>query len=291
MANLMEIPCPECDKQMKLPEEMAGKKVRCKACGHVFRVEAETEPVKTSKGGKAPPKPAVKAKPLAKPPGKGKDDPKAAAKPKAKPRGAGDLDEDGNPYGLTEEYLGPRCPYCAAPMEEGDIICLSCGYNTSTRQKQHTKKVFQRTGVDWFLWLFPATLCVITILALIGLDVWYVMKELPKADEDDWIKWAVFNKGVKLWVVIATMFAMFFCGVYAVRRFVFHPMPPEREKQDTRNIWVILGTLALGLLILLGTSVWFVVLLINGYIPNPILFAMLFSTGMGMVSGILQYNV
>jgi Zn ribbon nucleic-acid-binding protein len=286
MANLMEIPCPECDKQMKLPEEMAGKKVRCKACGHVFRVEAETEPVKTSKGDKAP-KPSVKAKPLTKPPGKGKAGPKAATKPK----GSGDLDEDGNPYGLTEEYLGPRCAFCAAPMEEGDIICLACGYNTSTRQKQFTKKVFQRTGVDWFLWLFPATLCVITILVLVGLDVWYVMKVPGERELDDYIIWAVFNKGVKLWVVIATMFAMFFCGVYAFRRFVFHPLPPERERQDARNMWVILGTLALGLLILVGTSAWFLVLLINGYIPNPILFAMLFSTGFGMVSGILQYNV
>jgi hypothetical protein len=284
MADLMELPCPECDKLMKLPEEMAGKKVRCKACGHVFRVEAEPAPAKGGKGGKANPKTSVKAKPVAKPPGK------AAAKDKPKAKAAAS-DEDANPYQVTDEYLGPRCPHCASQMEEGDIICLNCGYNTSTRLKESTKKVFERTGLDWFLWLFPAIMCVSTIVALIILDVWYILKVPTEDDIQSFVIWIVFMKGVKLWVVIATMFVMFFCGKFAFKRFIFRPMPPEREKADTRNIWVILGTLSGGVLILLGSSAWFIVILVNGYIPNPIFFAFLFSTGLGMVSGALQYNV
>ena len=48
----------------------------------------------------------------------------AAKKPAAKATSG--EDEEGA-YGMTEEYLGPRCPNCANAMEEGDIVCLHCG--------------------------------------------------------------------------------------------------------------------------------------------------------------------
>jgi DNA-directed RNA polymerase subunit RPC12/RpoP len=40
MAIQIDIVCPECQKQMKAPEELQGKKIRCKECGHVFVVTA-----------------------------------------------------------------------------------------------------------------------------------------------------------------------------------------------------------------------------------------------------------
>jgi ribosomal protein S27E len=277
MASTLEITCPDCEKGMNLPADMAGKKVRCKACGHVFRVEA------SGPGGKVQAK-SVKAKPD--PKAKPKPDPKAKPKPKNL-----DDDDDPNPYGLTEEYLGPRCPHCATAMEEEDIICLHCGYNTQKRERTATRKVFERTGLDWFLWLFPAIMCVIIILMLVGGDIWYVMKVPTEADNEDFLKWALFHKGVKLWVVIATLFAIFFCARFAFKRLIFHPLPPEREKQDFRNIWMILGAMTLGILLFLGTTAFAILIVLDGGIPNPWFFAPLYSTAIGMIAGPLQYNV
>ena len=30
--------CPNCKKQIKIPEEITGKKIKCKACGEIFPI-------------------------------------------------------------------------------------------------------------------------------------------------------------------------------------------------------------------------------------------------------------
>ena len=40
----IELNCPHCQKHYTVPDEMATKKVKCKACDGVFRVPAETMP-------------------------------------------------------------------------------------------------------------------------------------------------------------------------------------------------------------------------------------------------------
>jgi DNA-directed RNA polymerase subunit RPC12/RpoP len=40
MATTIAVSCPECHKQIKAPPDLQGKKIRCKACGHVFLVKA-----------------------------------------------------------------------------------------------------------------------------------------------------------------------------------------------------------------------------------------------------------
>jgi transcription initiation factor TFIIIB Brf1 subunit/transcription initiation factor TFIIB len=40
----MNIVCPECGKEYKLPDSFAGKKVKCKGCGVVLEIEVEDEP-------------------------------------------------------------------------------------------------------------------------------------------------------------------------------------------------------------------------------------------------------
>src|SRR5262245_55958990 len=128
MADMITIICPECEKSIKAPESVVGKKIRCKGCGEIFTAKA--------------PKSRGKPKP---------------GKSKAK---KGDEEDEGEgAYGITEEYLGARCPDCTEKMGEGDIICLNCGYNTVTRMKPQPRKVRETTGGDVFLWLLPGILC------------------------------------------------------------------------------------------------------------------------------------
>ena len=99
MADFLTIACPECGKQMKAPAELAGKKVRCKACGEVFPVSGSP--------AKAAPQAAPKAAPKAAP--------QAAPPPKPSRPDLDDFDEemgDGKPYDVTTTDLGPRCPEC-----------------------------------------------------------------------------------------------------------------------------------------------------------------------------------
>src|SRR5579885_261050 len=138
MAAPILIICPECGKQVKAPENVLGKKVRCKFCQAAF--------VASAQGGKAPP--AKSAKP---PAGKGSK-PAADKKTKKPSRFAlDDEDDDPNPYILQDMSLAPRCPDCANEVDEGQVICLHCGYNLRTREKAKTRKVYDQTFWDYFI--------------------------------------------------------------------------------------------------------------------------------------------
>jgi len=206
MAATVTITCPECDKQIKAPAGVLGKKIRCKSCGHVFLAQPA----------------AARARPAGKP--------ASPAKPKAGARPAPDEEEDANPYGVADLQLAPRCPNCAADMDAEDVVCLNCGYNTVTREQFRPKKVRDVTGLDVFLWLLPGILCVLGILALITLDVVYCLMI------DDWVEpeaWtSVFaSLGVKIWLVIPTLFTMYFLGRFAVKRLLINNSPPEVEEK------------------------------------------------------------
>ena len=121
MAATIHIVCPECGKQIKAPENVLGKKVRCKSCQATF--------VANEGGSKGPP--AKSSKPSSGKPSKSKSGKSGPAKPA---RLALDDDEDDpNPYGMLDMSFVARWPECANEMEEGAIICLTCGYNTRTR--------------------------------------------------------------------------------------------------------------------------------------------------------------
>ncbi len=212
MATAITVNCPECDKPLKVPEAARGKKVRCKGCEHVFEVPRGPAP-----GAVKPAKPARAAKPA------------QPAKPPAKPADDEDEDGDGKPYGITTLDLASRCPTCANEIEEGARVCLHCGYDTVTRTYHRTRKVYDVTGFDVFLHLLPGILCVITILGLIGLDVWYClcMKDIMK--DSEWFEW-LGGKMCCMWLCIASLFGMFYAGRFAIKRLILHPHPPEIEK-------------------------------------------------------------
>jgi hypothetical protein len=235
--------CPECKKQIKAPGDALGKKIRCKACEHVFVVEAPPRAKGPAPKAAPPAKstPAKAAKPAKPAP------PPKAAKP-AKPSPDEDFEVDSNPYGVTRTELGFRCPQCAAEMPSDDaVICLNCGYNTQTREQFRMKKVKDVTGGEKFLWLLPGILCVLGIILLIGyfffhhfalpgmlFDKWDTLLETKSRAEavgDDSIGTLgyLFHPGVELWIAVMITLACYKAGRYAVKRLIFNPNPPEVE--------------------------------------------------------------
>jgi len=202
VAAAFTISCPECDKQIKAPPELQGKKIRCKGCGHTFVVKAP---------------PAKKPAP----------DPRAA-KAKAASRPPADEYENPNPYDVTSLDLTPRCPHCAADLESEDtVICVNCGYDLEHRVHLETKKTVEASGMDQFLWLLPGILCVLSIFLMLGWDVFHVFW-LPGLIEDEWY-WFLGHAGVQVWVVVASLFGIFYAARFAIQRLILDPTAPEKE--------------------------------------------------------------
>jgi hypothetical protein len=216
MAATITVACPECHKQIKAPAEVLGKKIRCKGCGHAFAVKAGP-----AKAGPGTPSTAIKAGPAPKVPG-----------PQASPsRRPVDEEENSNPYVVSADEHGvARCPNCANELESEDaILCLFCGYNSQTRQQAKTRKVHETTGFDIFLWLLPGIACVLTILLLIGVDIWYCL-EIDGYVKDEWYEF-VSHGAAKMWVVIISLFLMYYAGRFAIKRLLIDNVPPEIEKK------------------------------------------------------------
>jgi hypothetical protein len=209
MTAAITVTCPGCVKPMRAPAAARGKKVRCKACGHVFVVPAE---------------PTAKA-PAAK---KQQDDGLIAESPTIPLAHEDPADDDGKPYGVTTLDLTPRCPHCANELEDGAVVCLHCGYNTQSRDFHRTRKVADVTGGDIFVWLLPGILCVILILILIGFDIWYCLSIKDLVGDDESWSW-IGSGAIRLWLVIFSIFGMWHAGKFAFYRLILHPHPPEIE--------------------------------------------------------------
>jgi DNA-directed RNA polymerase subunit M/transcription elongation factor TFIIS len=212
MATTVSIECPECHKQMKAPAEVLGKTIRCKACGHTFPARPR---------GPAPARPAAGKPAAAKPPPEGK--------PK---RPLDDDEEDSNPYTVSAADMEsvPRCPDCANEMEPDSIVCLTCGYNTRTRQRARTRRVHDTTVGDYILWLLPGVGCALGVIALIVIDVLYCLKGRDWLGDETWYGAMLTHKGVMMWLVLITLFIMYPASKFAIRRLIFHLHPPEVER-------------------------------------------------------------
>lgn len=220
MSTTIPITCPQCETQLKGPADLVGKKIRCKSCAHVFVVSAPAPVAATPAKAKAK-----------KPP----DDAPIAFKdePSAKPAPVDD-DDDKTPYGITAADVAHRCPRCAAEMSEGDRVCLECGYNTMTRTLTTSKKVYEQTGNDVFLWLLPGIGCVVAIVVLLILDVVVIVYTPSFVEYMQWAEpgepWKYFNP-ISLWSCVVSMFFIVPSFMFAVNRLILHPKPPEVEKR------------------------------------------------------------
>jgi hypothetical protein len=112
---------------------------------------------------------------------------------------------------------------------EDAIICVFCGYNTQTRTLGKTKKVIQQTGMDRMTWLWPGIGCAIGIVALVILQIIYVLglgRSMRTADSV--IKY-ILNEPIYLWVTLMMAGAIWKMGTFAFRRLIIEPTPPEIE--------------------------------------------------------------
>lgn len=227
MPASITIVCPECDKEMRAPADVAGKKIRCKGCGSAFVARPDVDEDEVEVLDEAPPK----KKPAARKPAPArKPEPKKPEPKKPEPKKASQEGEDDNPYGLTYESLGPRCPDCANDMEEGDVICLHCGYNTMTRTRARVRKVRDVTPMDVFWWLLPGILAALGVLLMITWMIiqWVFLERW--IDPESW--WALLTQlWCRLWVTVALLFAIYKAGYFAIWRLAFNNQPPEIEEK------------------------------------------------------------
>jgi hypothetical protein len=178
----IQLRCPECNKPLKVREELAGKKVKCPGCGKPVPVPAaepeEPEPVVEEVEEAPPPKPAKAAKAA------------LTTKPKAKPE---PVEED-----EPDEDEGDERGKVAKVAKGGQqwVPCPNCGATGARRVKytfwgsfygprlfSHVRCQQCRTtynGKTGGSNLIPAIACVtvpailiIIILGLIGLMLWW----------------------------------------------------------------------------------------------------------------------
>lgn len=119
-----------CGKKLKAPASAVGRKARCKACGTILIIGADSAGAAAGAG----PAPAARRSASTRP---------AAQKPKDEL--ADDDDPLGALYALAKEEKNadrivdePRCPQCMSPLTQTAVICTSCGYNVKTGKAMKT---------------------------------------------------------------------------------------------------------------------------------------------------------
>ena len=216
MATLV-ITCPDCKKQMKVPETVRGKKVRCKECGAAVPVPA----------GRAP------------------ETRVTTPEAQAKMAKLSEEEEAKNPYGVTETSLAPRCPHCAYEIDPPDAtICLHCGYNMIKRQRVGSMVTYERTFGDWLMWVGPGILALLGVGALVCFCLyfhyWLPYEMMSQKDADtlmgDRMKameldggW-MFFPGIELWLIVICVWLAWKCLRFAFKRLVLDYTPPEKIK-------------------------------------------------------------
>lgn len=123
-----------CGQSLSVPDAMAGRSGKCPKCSEIIRIPAAASPKEpsskavtaTGKGAAPPPKPA-------KPP-LGQQVGAATGSGSTKPAATGALDQLFMDAGLDKKK-GPECPSCKAPIVQGAMICVACGFNLATGQK------------------------------------------------------------------------------------------------------------------------------------------------------------
>ena len=228
MASTFVIACNECEKQIKVSEDVIGKKIRCKECGNVFAVKKPKEQAAAKKDAKGPPKEVQQP-----------------ATNKAKNALLDEEEDDSKePYQIIVDDEGiARCPNCAKELESKEsVICLHCGYNTVTRMRQTSAAVYEATSEDKFHWWLPGILCCVGILVVIGLSIFFWLKTVSWMtggwfyDEESPEKpWVIKPGCFKFLNVVVAAFICFHLGKFAYRRLVLYNKPPEKAIEKEKD--------------------------------------------------------
>ncbi len=245
MSAPLDVACPNCRKELKVPPEFAGKSIRCKDCKTAFKVPggpAPARPVAAKPAGPAPARPVAARSADPNAPIPFQDEP-APKKPDD------DEDEDlapgqiANPYGVVkgDEDI-PRCPFCAVELDPPDTkVCLHCGYDLLQRKRHDARVVYQTTAGDYFMHWLPAFACILAIGALVTISVicglnmysWLEGSFLDSEEKNDitgktkfYLPPFCFN----IWIWVISAWLSFKAGKFAYRRLVLNWRPEEKRK-------------------------------------------------------------
>lgn len=227
MAGPIQVVCSGCQTKYQVPPVLAGKKIRCKSCGGAIAV-----PGVAAKAKAAAAKPAAAATPVAAKPAAGKPSASAAAPAGTAAPGASEEWGQISAYEVIKEVDLPRCPHCAHDMEEGEIVCLNCGYNTITRERLPNKVLEPVTGGDYFMWLLPGIVCVVFALLFLVLAQ-SIFTQVPYLSflDDLGFYYSSENKAIPSYLAVFFAFDIWGLGYFAFRRLVLNPHPPDKEKK------------------------------------------------------------
>ncbi len=234
MAVTLDVSCPGCEKAYKVPAELAGKKIKCKACGAIVPVPAARGAAKPAAATPAAKKPAA-ATPEAKP----EDAPIAFKKPFA---AADDDDDDATPMAVINEGDAPRCPHCAQELDPPTArICRNCGYDMRERRRHEAKTTIALTFGDWATHLAPGIICVLLTIGLLTFDFitfqnqesWFDFMEM-EGEKDPFTnkpKYLVNPGMITLWITIFSLWVSTKLLKFAYKRLYLNFRPQEIVKK------------------------------------------------------------
>ena len=229
MADPIRTTCPACGTAYQIPAHLAGKTVKCKACGAGVPVPAAPgAPVKAKAPKAKPAKPADAIMAF-------------APEPPTKPA---DDDETDDPYGTVKDELDvPRCPFCAVELDPPDTkICLNCGYDLMERKRHESKKVYTTSTGEYLLHWLPALVWLTVVVAFFTLSVLVKMNVYSWLDgtflQNEEKDFGTQEKGwlidplcciIFVWVISA--FLIFKGLKFAIKRLYFNWRPEETVKK------------------------------------------------------------
>ena len=231
MAEAVNIHCPVCNEKFKSTADKEGKKVRCPNCDEPFHVTEEMisfprkdKPARTDKRTE---KGEVETAVVAKPPPEPVPQPAPAPVPT---RDDDELDDDGNPYGIQQVDVKPRCPVCAKEMaSEKAFICVYCGYNTLTREIGKTARTFSLTFEERLKHLTPALTAVAFAVLLVIFLIWFCIV-YPTMFRTGFLHYLA-SEPARLFLTIFLVGFIYGSGYYGLKQIIFNPKPKEREKE------------------------------------------------------------
>src|SRR5207249_1834767 len=132
-------------------------------------------------------------------------------------------------------------------------ICLNCGYDMVKRARSSSIKTYDRTFLDWSLWLAPGVGCVIGAGLIVGFCIYYHYYLPPqifntwdksaaaangdrfgtvdKVLEESWLA-LMFHPGIEVWMFVIGIWLCWRCLKFAFRRLVLDYLPPEKIKEE-----------------------------------------------------------
>jgi hypothetical protein len=221
MADTLKVACPKCKTVMQVSTDLRGKRIKCTSCAAVIAIPAAKAPAAPAK---AVPAKGVPAKATA---------PQAAEKAAIPAKTAGHDEEWGviQSYAVERTEDKPVCPFCAHELEEDQVVCLNCGFDLLKRDRHSSRVIAPKTKMQYFIWWLPAMICLgfamgflaLIIMLWLGVPDFGALDWMQRKPRPDHPRWGYMYGTVVFGIIV------FLTGRFALKRFIFHPHPPDQE--------------------------------------------------------------